>query len=79
MVALNWHHPSWLYSPALNAVRYPNPLNLPVPAFPDGDYYAHTEPDLRWGTFGHPWQESLCRPEVIRWPRTPRPCPAVLQ
>ena len=25
-----------------------------------GDYYGHMEPDLRWGTFGHPWQQSLC-------------------
>jgi hypothetical protein len=31
-----------------------------VPVFPDADYVAHMEQDLRWGTFGHPWQESLC-------------------
>jgi hypothetical protein len=60
LIALNWQHPSWRYSAALNAVRYPDPLNLPVPVFPNGDYYAHMKPDLHWGTFGHPWQHSLC-------------------
>jgi hypothetical protein len=60
LVALNWAHLSYRYSPALNAVRYPDPLDLPVPIFPNGDYYIHMDPDLRWGTFGHPWQQSLC-------------------
>jgi hypothetical protein len=26
---------------------------------PDGDYCMHMTRDLRWGTFGHPWQQSL--------------------
>lgn len=35
------------------------PTNLP-PVFPDGDYYIAAADDLRWGTFGHPWERSLC-------------------
>jgi hypothetical protein len=30
-----------------------------IPVFPNGDYFAHMTPDLRWGTFAHPWQQSL--------------------
>jgi len=60
LVALNWNHLAWQYSPAHNAVRYADPLDLPVPVFPNGDCYVHMEPRARWGTFGHPWQESLC-------------------
>lgn len=30
-----------------------------VPVFPNGDYYAHMTQDLRWDTFGHPWQQTL--------------------
>lgn len=27
--------------------------------FPDGDYFVHMTADLWWGTFGHPWQQTL--------------------
>jgi hypothetical protein len=60
LVALDWNHPSWRYSPALSAVRHFDSFDWPVPVFPNGDYYVHMEPNLRWGTFGHPWQQSLC-------------------
>ncbi|MGA5542658.1 DUF2716 domain-containing protein [Mycobacterium sp. NPDC051198] len=30
-----------------------------IPVYPDGDYYVHMTSDLRWGTFGHPWQQTL--------------------
>ncbi|SFR20309.1 Protein of unknown function [Lentzea waywayandensis] len=29
-------------------------------AIPDGDYAINTPYDLRFGTFGHPWEDSLC-------------------
>jgi hypothetical protein len=29
-------------------------------AYPDGDYYIFLAEDLRFGTFGHPWEETLC-------------------
>lgn len=29
-------------------------------AYPDGDYYLYLTADLRLGTFGHPWEDSLC-------------------
>lgn len=30
------------------------------PIYPDGDYYIFLATDLRFGTFGHPWEETLC-------------------
>lgn len=31
-----------------------------VPMYPDGGYYAFALPDFSEGTFGHPWEQSLC-------------------
>lgn len=56
MIALDWQHPSYRYSPATQAV---SSALTGIPVFPDGDYYAHMHTDLRWGTFGHPWQQTL--------------------
>lgn len=57
LIAMDWQHPSYHYSPAKHAL---SELGLRVPVFPDGDYYIHAPLDFRWGTFGHPWQQTLC-------------------
>lgn len=31
-----------------------------TPVFPDGDYYIFLQKDFRFGTFGHPWEQTLC-------------------
>ncbi|MFT3872261.1 MAG: DUF2716 domain-containing protein [Nocardioides sp.] len=56
LVALDWQHPAYRYSPGRQALSDDIPA---IPVFPNGDYYAHMTPDLRWGTFGHPWQQTL--------------------
>lgn len=56
LVALDWQHPAYRYSPAAHVLQSAEPQ---VRVFPDGDYYAHMAADLRWGTFGHPWQQTL--------------------
>jgi hypothetical protein len=57
LTALDWQHTAYRYSPERHALAG---LALwPVPVFPDGDYYIHFVPGLEWGTFGHPWQQSL--------------------
>lgn len=28
--------------------------------FPNGDYYTFARPDFSEGTFGHPWERTLC-------------------
>ncbi|WP_399171330.1 DUF2716 domain-containing protein [Streptomyces sp. TLI_171] len=32
----------------------------PLSPYPDGDYFVFLAEDLRFGTFGHPWEHSLC-------------------
>ncbi|MFZ2510754.1 MAG: DUF2716 domain-containing protein [Gordonia sp. (in: high G+C Gram-positive bacteria)] len=56
LTALDWQHPAYRYSPALQSLTA---ATAGVPVFPNGDYYAHMTQDLRWGTFGHPWQQTL--------------------
>lgn len=56
LLALDWQHPSYRWSPARHALGQ---QAWAVPVFPDGDYYVHAEPGLAWGTLGHPWQRTL--------------------
>jgi len=32
----------------------------PLPRTQPGDYFIFLAEDLRFGTFGHPWEHSLC-------------------
>lgn len=54
LYALDWQHTSYWYYPLRPA---PYPL---LTVFPDGDYFSFLAPDFSFGTFGHPWQQSLC-------------------
>lgn len=56
LIALDWQHESFTYSPGAQALSG-GPWRITVA--PDGDYYAYVTQDLRWGTFGHPWQRTL--------------------
>ncbi len=56
LTALDWQHPAYRYSPALQSLT---DAAAAVPVFPNGDYFAHMTQDLWWGTFGHPWQQTL--------------------
>jgi len=50
---LDWQHPCYWFEP--HAADASNT----VPVLPDGDYYIFLSADLTYGTFGHPWQQSL--------------------
>ncbi len=55
---LDWNHAGVEYDPArVGRPEYPEWQGL---AYPDGDYYLNVTPDLRLGTFGHPWEHTLC-------------------
>lgn len=80
LVALDWQHPAYRYSPGRQALSDGIPA---IPVFPNGDYFAHMTPDLGWGTFGHPWQQTFTiwgddliatlGAELLTWlPRHPR-------
>ena len=51
--ALDWQHTSYKFDPRKSAA-----WSLGI--FPDGDYYIFLADDFSFGTFGHPWQLSLC-------------------
>lgn len=54
---LDWHHAGYRFDPARVDGAGPR---WPGFVFPDGDYHIHLTPDLRLGTFGHPWEETIC-------------------
>ena len=53
--ALDWQHPCYRFSPAAHAGT-----EWPVSVYPDGDYHVFLTDDLGAGTFGHPWERTLC-------------------
>lgn len=57
LVALDWQHTPYRYSPAAHARA--DLSEWPVPVFPDGDYYIHYAAHCAWGALGHPWQQTL--------------------
>lgn len=58
LVVLDWQHPTHMMRPHVQALT--DPTHWKVPVYPDGDYYAFLTPDFTEGTFGHPWEKSLC-------------------
>ncbi|MFD7256690.1 DUF2716 domain-containing protein [Streptomyces sp. NPDC059874] len=55
---LDWQHNGYRYDPR----RTDLPERPPRPGegtYPNGDYYLHLTHDLRLGTFGHPWEQTL--------------------
>jgi len=58
-LVLDWQHPSYWFRPhaVADATRWPP---SPVTPFPDGDYYIFLTEDMSQGTFGHPWEQTLC-------------------
>lgn len=65
LVVLDWQHQGYWFRPHDHAVGAFSPDGIepaawPVCPFPDGDYYVFLTEDLSAGTFGHPWEQSLC-------------------
>ncbi|RGA00563.1 DUF2716 domain-containing protein [Microbispora triticiradicis] len=58
LLVLDWQHPSWWFWPHRQALD-PEP-HWPVEIFPNGDYYVFLSEDMTTGTFGHPWEQTLC-------------------
>ncbi|WP_410615604.1 DUF2716 domain-containing protein [Amycolatopsis sp. lyj-109] len=54
---LDWHHVGYRFDPARVDGTGPR---WPGAVFPDGDYHSYLTRDLRLGTFGHPWEETVC-------------------
>lgn len=59
LVVLDWQHPGYYrFRPANQALTWRADWRVPV--FPDGDYFAFLTHDFTEGTFGHPWEQTLC-------------------
>jgi hypothetical protein len=56
-IVLDWQHTSYRFWPHRHAVQNEPWLVTP---FPNGDYYAFLTEDFTVGTFGHPWEQTLC-------------------
>ncbi|GII27812.1 DUF2716 domain-containing protein [Planotetraspora mira] len=55
---LDWNHAGYRFDP--HRVSGPGRPRWPGAVDPDGDYYLYLTSDLRLGTFGHPWEDTLC-------------------
>ncbi len=57
LLVLDWQHPSYWFWPHRQATAA-DPWQVEV--FPNGDYYMFLTEDMTTGTFGHPWEQTLC-------------------
>lgn len=58
-VVLDWQHPSYSFDAAAHADAAEN-AEWRVPVHPNGDYYVFARDGFTEGTFGHPWERTLC-------------------
>ena len=57
-IVLDWQHPGYRLDAAVHADTFDT--EWPVTVCPNGDYYIFARPDFSTGTFGHPWEKTLC-------------------
>ncbi|SDZ21211.1 Protein of unknown function [Micromonospora pattaloongensis] len=80
LVVLDWQHQMYRFWPHRFACL-PDP-QWQTEVFPTGDYYIFLTEDMSTGTFGHPWEKTLCVfgeplvsslvPLLTSWPPTKR-------
>jgi hypothetical protein len=59
LVVLDWQHQTYRFRPHLLFACQPD-QQWPTTVFPNGDYYIFLTEDMHTGTFGHPWEQTLC-------------------
>lgn len=63
LLCLDWQHTSYRVWPRLvgpDNLDPPGAPGWPLSPYPDGDYHIYLAEDFRFGTFGHPWERTLC-------------------
>ncbi len=62
MFVLDWQHPAYRFDAHAEALDTTprDPVDDYPTVYPDGDYYAFVTADMTNGTFGHPWEPTLC-------------------
>jgi hypothetical protein len=59
LYALDWQHDAYHFDPH-QPFAWDDLCEWKVPIIPNGDYYIHIAKDFSFGTFGHPWELTLC-------------------
>ena len=57
-IVLDWQHRGYRLDAKVHADAFDT--EWPVTVYPNGDYYIFARPDFSTGTFGHPWEKTLC-------------------
>lgn len=65
---LDWQHTTHKFYPHIpfdlvslyNELPVPLLNEWPTPILPNGDYFIFLEPNLEYGVFGHPWEQTMC-------------------
>ena len=56
---LDWQHQCYSFMPHV-PFTFSEEDDWPVPVLPNGDYYIFLDPELEFGVFGHPWEQTMC-------------------
>lgn len=66
LLLLEWQHTSYRLRPEsaadrpVHAGRTDSRRRMPRSPYPDGDYPVLIAEDFSFGSFGHPWEQSIC-------------------
>jgi hypothetical protein len=73
---LDWQHACYAFYPHTE-FQASDPSAWRIQPFPDGDYYIFLGRNISFGTFGHPWEQTICvfgeallhafNPEAVPW------------
>jgi hypothetical protein len=58
VLVLDWQHTCYRVRPGLLAGG--GRSGWPLSPYPDGDYYIFLAQDFSLGSFGHPWEHTIC-------------------
>jgi hypothetical protein len=58
LLVLDWQHTCYRVRPDLLAGD--ERPGWPLSPYPDGDYYIYLAEDFSYGSFGHPWEHTVC-------------------
>lgn len=58
-VVLDWQHRCYRFDANAHAAAMEH-AEWRVPVYPNGDYYIFGRDNFSEGTFGHPWEQTLC-------------------
>ena len=58
-IVLDWQHMCYRFDADAHAVAAED-AEWRVPVYPNGDYYIFAQEEFNEGTFGHPWEQTLC-------------------